>query len=77
MKAERIYFERTKSLPGYNNVKVGIQIQIEENEKASDVLRKAETFVANALEERPNADKIDEVLHLLGGMNKKADDLPF
>ena len=76
MKAERIYFERTKSLPGYNNVKVGIQIMIHDNEKASDVLRKAEVFVANALNESPTPQQMEVALNMVSH-KKEIDELPF
>jgi hypothetical protein len=51
MRATKIYFERTKSLPGFCNRKVGIEVQLEKGEKANDAMKKAELFVAGQLGE--------------------------
>jgi hypothetical protein len=76
MIAKEIYFERTKSLPGYNNIKVGIKILVEKDEKAFEVFKKAELFVANALNESPTPQQMEMALSMV--QNKKdLDDLPF
>lgn len=71
MKAQDIYFERTKSLPGYNNIKVGIQIQIQDGDRVMDVLRKAELFVAKALNDSPTQQQMQE------SFQNEIDNLPF
>lgn len=76
MKTEKIYFERTKSLPGYNNIKVGIQLSVDENEKAVDVLRKAEIFVDHALNESPSPQQMELAINMVNH-KKEIDELPF
>jgi len=76
MKAEKIYFERTKSLPGYNNTKVGIQIQVEDGEKAIDVFKKAELFVAHALNESPSPQQMEMAFNIVSH-KKEIEELPF
>jgi len=44
MKAKQITYERVKSC-NFNNEKIGIVLEVEENEKAEDVLEKAKVFV--------------------------------
>lgn len=76
MKCTRIYFERTKSEPGFCNRKAGIEIELAENDKASDVLKKAECFVAYALNESPSPQQISVALEIME-RGKNIDDLPF
>ncbi len=45
MKATEIIYERTVSR-NFNNEKIGIVLQVEDGEKAGDVLRKAKLFVS-------------------------------
>jgi len=44
MKAKQIIYERVKSC-NFNNEKIGIVLEVEENERAEDVLEKAQIFV--------------------------------
>jgi len=50
MKAKEITYERVKSYD-YNNVKVGIVINLEENDSPESVMEKAKEFVAKQLGE--------------------------
>lgn len=50
MKATEIIYERTVS-KNFNNEKIGIVLQVEDGEKAEDVLRKAKLFVSEKLGE--------------------------
>lgn len=45
MKATKIYYQKCFNLGNYQNEVVGIELEIEEGEKALDVLEKAKTFV--------------------------------
>lgn len=45
MKAQKIYYKRLVSLGNYENEEIGIEIQVEEGEKAKEVLLKAMQFV--------------------------------
>lgn len=44
MKAKQITYEKVKSC-NFNNEKIGIILEVEENEKAKDVFEKAKLFV--------------------------------
>jgi len=44
MKAKQIIYERVKSY-NFNNEKIGVVLDVEDNEKAKDVLEKAKIFV--------------------------------
>jgi len=76
MRATRVYFERTKSLPGYNNVKAGIEVTLEKGEKAMAALQKAEIFVANALNESPTPQQMGIALEIVKH-KEQLDELPF
>lgn len=45
MKATKIYYQKCFNLGNYQNEVVGIELEIEEGEKAADVLEKAKQFV--------------------------------
>lgn len=45
MKAKKIYYQKCFNLGNYQNEVVGIELEIEEGEKAVDVLEKAKIFV--------------------------------
>lgn len=45
MKAKKIIYEKLFNLGNYQHEKIGIEIEIEEGEKAKDVLEKAKQFV--------------------------------
>jgi len=44
MRAKQITYERVKSC-NFNNEKIGIVLEVEDNEKAEEVLEKAKIFV--------------------------------
>ena len=46
MKATKIYYKRLFSLGNYQNEEIGMEIQVEDGEKASDVLQKAKQFIS-------------------------------
>ena len=50
MKATKITYSRLISTGNYENSKIEIEMQVEEGEKAVDVLRAAKEFVYNAIE---------------------------
>lgn len=45
MKATKIYYQKCFNLGNYQNEVVGIELKVEEGEKAVDVLEKAKQFV--------------------------------
>jgi hypothetical protein len=51
MKAKEIIYERVKSF-NFNNEKIGIVIEIEEGERAEDVMEKAKIFVQKQFGEK-------------------------
>ena len=75
MKATKIYFERTKSFPGFNNQKIGIEIHLEKGDKADDVMKKASAFISKQFGECPTQEQVDNALLII---EKSQDgDLPF
>jgi hypothetical protein len=76
MRATRVYFERTKSEPGYCNRKAGIEIEISGTERAADALRNAEIFVAHALNESPSPQQMAVALEFVN-RGKEIAELPF
>lgn len=56
MKAQKIFYKKLFSLGNYENEEIGIEIQVEECEKAKDVLLKARQFV-DANSAKPSRDK--------------------
>lgn len=79
MKARLIRYEKCFNLGNFQNEKVGIEIEVEEGEKAEDVLAKAKAFVersnpeilrslleyerAKTIAENPNRYLYEEVMH--------------
>lgn len=55
MIAKTITYERLKST-GYNHEKIGIVVEVQDGEKAADVLEKAKIFVKKQLDEIPEED---------------------
>jgi len=51
MRAKEITYERVKSC-NFNNEKIGIVLEVENNERAEDVLEKAKVFVQKQFGER-------------------------
>lgn len=45
MKATKVYYQKCFNLGNYQNEVVGIELQVEDGEKAADVLEKAKLFV--------------------------------
>lgn len=65
MKATKIYYKRLFSLPNYQNEEVGIEIEIEEGEKAIDVLQKAKLFVSGLDPKNEKERKYNEAIDIL------------
>jgi hypothetical protein len=76
MRASKIYFERTKSEPGFHNRRCGIEVELAKGESAKDALRKAEIFVATALNESPSPQQMGLALEIVQ-QGKEYADLPF
>jgi len=76
MKAKSITVERTKSLPGFHNKKVGITIELEDGDVAEDAVKKAKIFVASELGEVPTSEQLEMAKEIVDN-GKLLDDLPF
>jgi hypothetical protein len=76
MHTTEIYFERTKSEPGFHNRKCGIEIELAKGESAKDALSKAELFVATVLNESPSPQQMGLALEIVK-RGKEYDELPF
>lgn len=50
MKAKRIIYSRLISKGNFENAKIEIELEVEENEKASDAFEKAKKFVEKRIE---------------------------
>ena len=86
MKATRIIYSRLISKGNYENAKIEIEIEVEDGEKAVDVLREAKRFVTNAIEaekitetekQRLAEQNISNLQRLQQAQMKDNDDLPF
>ncbi len=65
MKAKKIYYKRLFNLGNFSNAEIGIELEVEENEKAIDVLKNAKQFI-DAFD--PNidiAEKIEKLEHII------------
>lgn len=49
MKATKIYYQELRTVGQFNNKTVGIELEIEDGEKAADVAHKAKMFVQSML----------------------------
>lgn len=49
MKATKIYYKELRTCGNYNNKEVGIELEVEDGEKAADVAKKAKLFVQSIL----------------------------
>lgn len=58
MRATKVLYERVHNLGNYENERIGIEIQLDEGEKADEALRLARVFVNRSL--RPVMDETDE-----------------
>lgn len=71
MKATRIIYSRLISKGNYENAKIEIEFEIEENEKASDVFQKAKEFVENRIAVEKLGDwKVKEAREILKNAEK-------
>jgi len=70
MKAKKIYYKKLFNLGNFQNEEVGIELEIEEGERAADVIEKAKQFV-NSLDPRNEKERqYNEALDIL--KNKEA-----
>lgn len=65
MKATKIYYKRLFSLGNYQNEEIGIEIEIEDGEKAIDVLQKAKQFVTGLDPKNENERKYNDAVEIL------------
>lgn len=65
MKATKIYYKRLFSLGNYQNEEIGIEIKIEDGEKAIDVLQKAKQFVTGLDPKNENERKYNDAVEIL------------
>lgn len=65
MKATKIYYKRLFSLGNYQNEEIGIEIEVQEGEKAIDVLQKAKQFVSGLDPKNENERKYNEAIDIL------------
>ncbi len=49
MKATKIYYKELRTFGQYNNREVGIELEVEDGEKAQEVMHKAKLFVQASL----------------------------
>lgn len=65
MKAKKIIYEKLVNLGNYQHEKIGIEIEIQEGETASDVLAKARLFVDISTDnaEFKKYERCKEILH--------------
>jgi hypothetical protein len=65
MKAKKIYYKRLFNLGNFQNEEIGIELEVEEGEKANDVLEKAKQFVNNLDPKNEDEKKYKESLDIL------------
>lgn len=56
MKATKIYYKKLFNLGNYSNEEIGVELQVEEGERAADVLHQARQFV-NGLDPKNEQEK--------------------
>lgn len=49
MKCNKIYYEELRTTGQFNNKKIGIELELQEGEKAADAIAKAKIFVQSQL----------------------------
>jgi hypothetical protein len=78
MRLSKLYFERTKSEPGYHNRKCGVELELKDGDDAMEALNKAEKFVALGLNEAlPDGQQLECVLKSCKKRKVPKSDLPF
>lgn len=65
MKATKIYYKKLINLGNYQNEEIGIELEIEEGEKAIDVLEKAILFVEKNNKKSQILEKYSEAMSIL------------
>lgn len=65
MRATKIYYKRLFNLGNYQNEEIGIEIEIQEGEKAIEVLQKAKLFIAGLDPKNENERKYNEAIEVL------------
>jgi hypothetical protein len=65
MRATKIFYKRLFNLGNYQNEEIGIEIEVEKGEKATDVLQKAKLFIAGLDPKNENKRKYVEAIEVL------------
>lgn len=62
MKATKIKYEKTFNLGNYSNEVIGIEIELEEGEKAADAIKEARKYVHHVQEASQTMEKLQKVV---------------
>ena len=73
MKIQTINYQRVQGLPGYNNLKVGIVVEVEEGESPDEAFEKARVFV-HAKIRLLSGEKLDQPRKDAGFYDEQEDD---
>jgi uncharacterized protein (DUF2225 family) len=65
MKAKSIYYKKLFNLGNYTNEEIGIELEIEQGEKAADVLKAAKSFVESMDPTKAEEKKYQKALAIL------------
>ena len=65
MKATKIYYKRLFNLGNFQNAEIGIELEVEENEKAENVIKKAIEFVEIFNPKNDREQKIRELQRII------------
>ena len=65
MKAKKIYYKRLFNLGNFSNEEIGIELEIEEGEKAIEALQKAKQFVSGLDPQNEKERKYNEAIDVL------------
>ena len=65
MKANKIFYKRLFNVGNYQNEEIGIELEIEEGEKAIDVVQKAKQFISQFDPRNEHERKYNEALNIV------------
>ena len=65
MKANKVFYQKCSNLGNYSNEVIGIELTVEEGEKAEDVLARAKDFVNIKSEASPEARRFESAKRIL------------
>ena len=69
MKATKIYYKKLFNLGNFQNEEIGVEIEVENGERAVDVLRKAKQFVNGLDPKNEKERKYNEACEILKNKN--------